>query len=69
VGLGGGRPAGPGGRLPLRVDLAPAQGPAAHGIGADGALLVRPDGFVAWRSIHAAAESTRILRTILSAPA
>jgi putative polyketide hydroxylase len=55
------------------VDLAPAEGAAAHGIGADGALLVRPDGFVAWRSIHAAAdpaaELTRILRTILSAPA
>ena len=32
------------------VELAEAEGAAAHGIGTDGALLVRPDGFVAWRS-------------------
>jgi putative polyketide hydroxylase len=54
------------------ADLAPAEGAAAHGIGADGALLVRPDGFVAWRSTNTpadpAAELTRILQTILSAP-
>jgi hypothetical protein len=29
---------------------------AAHGIGPDGALLVRPDGFVAWRSATAPAD-------------
>jgi putative polyketide hydroxylase len=51
----------------------PTDGAAAHGIGSGGALLVRPDGFIAWRSTHAAADPTakltRILRTILSAPA
>lgn len=29
---------------------------AAHGIGADGALLVRPDGLVVWRTTLAAAD-------------
>jgi Aromatic-ring hydroxylase, C-terminal len=32
------------------VELEGAEVAAAHGIGADGALLVRPDGFVAWRA-------------------
>jgi putative polyketide hydroxylase len=27
--------------------------PAAYGVGADGAVLIRPDGFVAWRRHHA----------------
>lgn len=31
------------------VELGEAEGAAAHGIGPEGALLVRPDGFVAWR--------------------
>ncbi|HEX2034698.1 MAG TPA: FAD-dependent monooxygenase [Chloroflexota bacterium] len=44
---------------------------AAHGIGAQGALLVRPDGFVAWRRAAAPggdpeAELGRVLRAILS---
>jgi putative polyketide hydroxylase len=42
----------------------------AHGTGADGAVLVRPDGFVAWRAKDAAtdpeAEFTRVLRQVLS---
>ena len=42
---------------------------AAHGIGADGALLVRPDGLVVWRTTLAAADPVRILRTSLRAPA
>jgi hypothetical protein len=33
------------------VELIPAEGAAAHGIGSEGAPLVRPDGLVAWRSI------------------
>jgi putative polyketide hydroxylase len=43
---------------------------AAHGLTTDGALLVRPDGFVAWRStekpVEPAAELEQILRTVLS---
>lgn len=45
-------------------------GPAAHGLSPDGALLVRPDGFVAWRAADAAAdpavELERALRAVLS---
>jgi putative polyketide hydroxylase len=55
------------------VDLKPAEGAAAHGIGTDGALLVRPDGFVAWRSSEMptdpSAELGRIVRAVLSTPA
>ncbi|WP_329181509.1 FAD-dependent oxidoreductase [Streptomyces sp. NBC_01477] len=43
---------------------------AAHGTGEDGALLVRPDGFVAWRSTGGSAdpeaELTGVLRQVLS---
>ncbi|MDX3452880.1 FAD-dependent monooxygenase [Streptomyces sp. ME02-8801-2C] len=38
----------------------------AHGVGADGAVLVRPDGFVAWRSVGAAADPRATLRETLS---
>lgn len=60
--------------VPLRayrfgVELAGQDLAAAHGIGDDGALLVRPDGFVAWRSPAAvadpAAELDRVLRAVL----
>lgn len=54
-------------------DLAPEPGTdfaALHGIGPDGAVLVRPDGFVAWRSTGAAddpeRELAKALRTVLS---
>ncbi len=54
------------------ADLAPQDGAdwaAAHGTGEDGAVLVRPDGFVAWRSAGAAgdaeAELTRVVRQLL----
>ncbi|MFB7474522.1 FAD-dependent oxidoreductase [Kitasatospora sp. NPDC056184] len=54
-------------------DLAPEPGAdfaARHGIRPDGALLVRPDGFVAWRSEHPAddpeAAVEYALRTVLS---
>jgi putative polyketide hydroxylase len=32
------------------ADVVPAEAAAAHGIGEAGAILVRPDGFVAWRA-------------------
>ena len=52
------------------VELAGAEGAAAHGLGADGALLVRPDGFVAWRTEAAAedpdGELERALAQVLS---
>ncbi|MFJ4670368.1 FAD-dependent oxidoreductase [Kitasatospora purpeofusca] len=54
-------------------DLAPEPGEdfaALHGIGPDGALLVRPDGFVAWRAQgpaeDPAGEVERALREVLS---
>jgi putative polyketide hydroxylase len=51
------------------VELAGHDLAAAHGIGDDGALLVRPDGFVAWRSpgvaADPAAELDRALRATL----
>ncbi|MCX4756301.1 FAD-dependent oxidoreductase [Kitasatospora purpeofusca] len=54
-------------------DLAPEPGEdfaALHGIGPDGALLVRPDGFVAWRAEgpaeDPAGEVERALREVLS---
>ncbi|MEU7425400.1 FAD-dependent oxidoreductase [Streptomyces sp. NPDC048362] len=40
---------------------------AAHGITADGAVLVRPDGFVAWRSAGAVADPEAELREVLAA--
>ena len=36
-----------------------------HGIGADGCLLVRPDGFVAWRAVDARVASAEALRAAL----
>jgi 2-polyprenyl-6-methoxyphenol hydroxylase-like FAD-dependent oxidoreductase len=40
---------------------------AAYGVGADGAVLVRPDGFVAWRARHAGDPTAVVhgLRTLL----
>ncbi|MEU8527389.1 FAD-dependent monooxygenase [Streptomyces sp. NPDC048629] len=38
-----------------------------HGIGADGAVLVRPDGFVAWRSVGTSADPEAALRRALTA--
>jgi putative polyketide hydroxylase len=40
---------------------------AAHGLAADGALLVCPDGFVAWRSPTATADPTAELDHVLRA--
>jgi putative polyketide hydroxylase len=49
------------------VDLAGSEGAAAHGIGADGALLVRPDGFVAWRATGANAKPAVTVEAALRA--
>jgi putative polyketide hydroxylase len=49
------------------VDLDGSEGAAAHGIGSDGALLVRPDGFVAWRAIGTDAEPAVTLEAVLRA--
>jgi putative polyketide hydroxylase len=51
----------------LEVDLAGADLAAAHGLAADGALLVRPDGFVAWRSPTATGDPTAELDHVLRA--
>ncbi|MFI7124922.1 FAD-dependent oxidoreductase [Nonomuraea sp. NPDC050153] len=56
----------------LGADLATAGMPAAdaaarHGIGPGGAVLVRPDGFVAWRSTGPAADPTAELLAALTA--
>jgi hypothetical protein len=37
----------------------------AYSVGEDGAVLVRPDGFIAWRSRSAAADPERTLRAVL----
>jgi hypothetical protein len=66
----------PGSDLPL-TDLAPhrrhlstlfsAPFPAAYGIEASGAVLVRPDGYVAWRQKRHAADATEALTRVLTA--
>jgi putative polyketide hydroxylase len=38
-----------------------------YGLGADGAVLVRPDGFVAWRSMSAGVDPERELGAALGA--
>jgi putative polyketide hydroxylase len=37
-----------------------------HGVTADGAVLVRPDGFVAWRASHAAPDPVAVLREVVT---
>ncbi|KQX91548.1 FAD-dependent monooxygenase [Streptomyces clavifer] len=52
------------------ADLEPLGGAdwaAAHGTGAEGAVLVRPDAFVAWRSEGAAADAEATLHEALTA--
>ncbi|GGO89877.1 FAD-dependent oxidoreductase [Wenjunlia tyrosinilytica] len=52
------------------LDLVPELGAdwsEIHGTGEDGAVLVRPDGFVAWRSPGAAADPERMLTEVLEA--
>ncbi len=60
----------------IGADLTAADGEARHGIGADGAVLVRPDGVVAWRwaavpadpgaDVDARTELGRTLRAVLA---
>jgi hypothetical protein len=54
-------------RIGAGGDLAAGDGGFAdfYGIGAGGATLVRPDGFVAWRSAEASADPTRVLTGVL----
>ncbi|MEV6315819.1 FAD-dependent monooxygenase [Streptomyces sp. NPDC051776] len=50
------------------ADLAPEDGAdwaEVHGIGPDGAILVRPDGFVAWRTDGSARDPERTLQEVL----
>ncbi|WP_460070866.1 FAD-dependent oxidoreductase [Streptomyces sp. YKOK-I1] len=53
------------------ADLTPLEGPAgtdwraAHGVGPGGAVLVRPDGFVAWRSPGPVPDPQSTLRQVL----
>jgi putative polyketide hydroxylase len=51
----------------LRARQTAADGAGAHGIAPAGALLVRPDGFVAWRSTGAVADPTVELERALQA--
>ncbi len=37
-----------------------------YGIGADGAVLIRPDGFIAWRSCCAVSSAQTLLRDVLT---
>jgi putative polyketide hydroxylase len=39
--------------------------PEAYGIGASGAVLVRPDGFVAWRAENSGPALTGVLAALL----
>lgn len=48
------------------VELAGAEGAVAHGIDPDGALLIRPDGFVAWRASAADENPEHSLERALS---
>ncbi|OXY95488.1 FAD-dependent oxidoreductase [Streptomyces diastatochromogenes] len=60
---------GPGADADLTYDTEPTDWAQAHGTTADGAVLVRPDGFVAWRATGAVrdpeAELRKVLRTLL----
>lgn len=64
VGRGGEEPASAGADLVPEQDADWAQ---THGVAADGAVLVRPDGFVAWRSgtTTSAADPGRVLAEVL----
>jgi putative polyketide hydroxylase len=55
--------------LRIRLDYLPlsdAAGGAAFGIGSDGASLVRPDGYIAWRSRDLPADPTTALVAALA---
>jgi putative polyketide hydroxylase len=50
---------------PFTADDADTDWQKAYGIGPDGAVLVRPDGFVAWRSPGSARDPEAELRSVL----
>ncbi|MEV6841477.1 FAD-dependent monooxygenase [Streptomyces sp. NPDC051133] len=58
---------GAGARAELRYDAEGDDWAAAHGTSADGAVLVRPDGFVAWRTVDAAPAPETELREVVRA--
>ncbi|MFF7975366.1 FAD-dependent monooxygenase [Streptomyces sp. NPDC007905] len=64
---------GPGGDADLMYDTSDTSGTAEtdwarlHGVTADGAVLVRPDGFVAWRATGAVPDPEGVLREVLGA--
>ncbi|MEU2714710.1 FAD-dependent monooxygenase [Streptomyces sp. NPDC007205] len=58
---------GTGAAADLRYDAEGDDWAGAHGTTADGAVLVRPDGFVAWRSVDAAADPEAELREVVGA--
>jgi 2-polyprenyl-6-methoxyphenol hydroxylase-like FAD-dependent oxidoreductase len=53
------------GALPLGTGQRSGDWPEAWGVGVDGAVLVRPDGFVAWRARGAPSDAERELRQAL----
>jgi hypothetical protein len=50
-----------------QIEDADGEWHAAYGVDEDGAVLVRPDGYVAWRSPSLTREPTATLRAALSA--
>ncbi|MFJ9867235.1 FAD-dependent oxidoreductase [Streptomyces sp. NPDC101165] len=56
---------GPGADADLTYDAEGADWARAHGTSADGAVLVRPDGFVAWRATGAVPDPEAELRKVL----
>ena len=65
----GGSAAGRGGSLdpPSDVRDPSDQFPIAYGVGESGAVLVRPDGFVAWRAKAMTSDPARTMATVLRA--
>ncbi|WP_330236032.1 FAD-dependent oxidoreductase [Streptomyces sp. NBC_00566] len=57
---------GPGPDADLTYDTEGTDWAEAHGTTADGAVLIRPDGFVAWRATGAAEDPETVLREALS---
>ncbi|MYV43704.1 monooxygenase [Streptomyces sp. SID1328] len=57
---------GPGRDADLTYDTEGSDWAKAHGTTADGAVLIRPDGFVAWRATSAAADPDTVLREALT---
>ncbi|WP_329369208.1 FAD-dependent monooxygenase [Streptomyces sp. NBC_00669] len=65
AGPGGPAPSGPPGGAPGGAPAGPPDFCGLHGIGEEGAVLVRPDGFVAWRCEGARPDPEGVLRAAL----